>query len=112
MKPALLIKSSCCGIGAEIAYHAALKNYDICFNYASDHAQAEQVASRVRSQGAWVNATIPGIVDTEIKANSGRPSCFAERGSNPDEIANAVIWLLDEKNTYKNGACIPVSGGI
>ena len=34
------------------------------------------------------------------------------RGGHPEEIANAVMWLLDDKNTFTNGACIPVSGGV
>jgi NAD(P)-dependent dehydrogenase (short-subunit alcohol dehydrogenase family) len=67
-----------------------------------------------------VNTILPGIVDTETHASSGRPSRFAERNTsmpmgrdgNPDKITNAVMWLLDEKNTFTNGACIPVPGGI
>jgi NAD(P)-dependent dehydrogenase (short-subunit alcohol dehydrogenase family) len=78
------------------------------------------LAKEVAKEGIRVNAVLPGIVDTEIHANSGKPNRFAERGAlmpmgrggRPDEVANAVMWLLDEKITFTNGACIPVSGGV
>ena len=78
------------------------------------------LAKEVAKEGIRVNAILPGIVDTDIHANSGKPDRFAERGAlmpmgrggHPEEIANAVMWLLDDKNTFTNGACIPVSGGI
>ena len=78
------------------------------------------LAKEVAKEGIRVNAILPGIVDTDIHANSGKPNRFAERGDlmpmgrggHPEEIANAVMWLLDDKNTFTNGACIPVSGGV
>ena len=78
------------------------------------------LAKEVAKEGIRVNAILPGIVDTDIHANSGKPNRFAERGAlmpmgrggHPEEIANAVMWLLDDKNTFTNGACIPVSGGV
>jgi NAD(P)-dependent dehydrogenase (short-subunit alcohol dehydrogenase family) len=78
------------------------------------------LAKEVAKEGIRVNAILPGIVDTDIHANSGKPNRFTERGAlmpmgrggHPEEIANAVMWLLDDKNTFTNGACIPVSGGV
>ena len=78
------------------------------------------LAKEVAKEGIRVNAILPGIIDTEIHANSGKPDRFEERGAmmpmgrggHPEEIANAVMWLLDENNTFTNGACIPVSGGV
>ncbi len=78
------------------------------------------LAKEVAKEGIRVNAILPGIVDTEIHAANGRPNRFADvganmpmgRGGTPQEIANAVMWLLDENNSYTNGACISVSGGV
>jgi NAD(P)-dependent dehydrogenase (short-subunit alcohol dehydrogenase family) len=93
-------------------------------NYAASkgavNAMTIGLAKEVAKEGIRVNAVLPGIVDTEIHANSGKPNRFAERGTlipmgrggRPDEVANAVMWLLDEKITFTNGACIPVSGGV
>ncbi len=78
------------------------------------------LAKEVAKENIRVNAILPGIVDTEIHAGGGRPNRFEERGQTlpmgrggqPEEIANAVMWLLDENNTFTNGACIPVAGGV
>jgi NAD(P)-dependent dehydrogenase (short-subunit alcohol dehydrogenase family) len=104
------------GIGTEKPLHAARKRFETCINYTRDLEQAELFAS----QGILANTILPGIVDVETHANGGQPNWFAERGAlipmgrggNPDEVANAVMSLLDENNTFTNGACIPVSGGI
>ncbi|NQV98059.1 MAG: SDR family oxidoreductase [Rhodospirillales bacterium] len=78
------------------------------------------LAKEVAKENIRVNAIMPGIVDTEIHANSGRPNRIAERahllpmgrGGQPEEIANAVMWLLDDNNTFTSGACIPVAGAV
>ena len=94
-----------------------------CVRYAASkgavNAMTIGLAKEIAKEGIRVNAILPGIVDTEIHANSGKSNRFAQRGDlmpmrrggNSDEVVNAVMWLLDEKNTFTNGACIPVSGG-
>lgn len=78
------------------------------------------LAKEVAKEGIRVNAINPGIVHTDIHANSGRPNRIAEvsgrlpmgRGGQPEEIANAILWLLDDNNTFTSGACIPVAGAV
>ena len=78
------------------------------------------LAKEVAAENIRVNAINPGIVHTEIHADAGRPNRIAEkspllpmrRGGQPKEIANAVMWLLDDNNTFTSGACIPVSGAV
>ena len=78
------------------------------------------LAKEVAAENIRVNAINPGIVDTEIHAEGGRPNRIVEkspllpmgRGGQPKEIANAVLWLLDDNNTFTSGACIPVAGAV
>jgi len=34
------------------------------------------------------------------------------RTGRPEEIANAVLYLLSDMSTYTNGAVLPVDGGF
>jgi len=69
--------------------------------------------------GLRVNAVAPGLVDTDIHADSGLPDRLATlapqtpmgRAAAPEEIAEAVIWLLSDKASFTNGAILRVAGG-
>jgi NAD(P)-dependent dehydrogenase (short-subunit alcohol dehydrogenase family) len=71
------------------------------------------------SDGIRVNAVAPGLVETDIHAAAGdpdRPRRMAAgiplgRGAKPEEIAEAVLWLLSPSATYVTGAILAVSGG-
>jgi len=70
-------------------------------------------------KGVTVNTVSPGYVSTAMTQAmpekvldsiiSGIPM---GRMAQPAEIASAVLWLTDEKNTYTTGANIPVNGGL
>ena len=69
--------------------------------------------------GLRVNAVAPGLVETDIHADSGLPDRLATlapqtpmgRAAAPEEIAEAVIWLLSDKASFTNGAVLRVAGG-
>jgi NAD(P)-dependent dehydrogenase (short-subunit alcohol dehydrogenase family) len=77
------------------------------------------LAREVASEGIRVNAVAPGLVETDIHAAAGdpdRPQLLASgiplgRGGKPEEIAEAVLWLLSPAAAYITGAILPVSGG-
>lgn len=77
------------------------------------------LASEVAGQGIRVNAVRPGIIYTDIHASGGEPdriervrhSVPMKRGGQPDEVAEAVVWLLSEQASYCTGSFIDVSGG-
>jgi NAD(P)-dependent dehydrogenase (short-subunit alcohol dehydrogenase family) len=77
------------------------------------------LAREVASDGIRVNAVAPGLVETDIHAAAGdpdRPQRMAMgiplgRGAQPEEIAEAVIWLLSPAASYVTGAILAVSGG-
>ena len=65
-----------------------------------------------------VNAVGPGPVETPLlaKGSGGDPHSYASfvpmgRIGQPDEIADAVVWLLSDEARYVTGHTLPVDGG-
>jgi len=77
------------------------------------------IAKEVAGEGIRVNAVAPGFVDTEIHAASGMPDRLAEdaykvplgRAAAPQEIAEAIVWLLSDAASYVTGTVLRVAGG-
>lgn len=72
--------------------------------------------------GIRVNAVCPGVIDTEMVARftHGDPGAEADmlatepvgRLGRPEEIADAVVWLLSDRATFVTGQAIAVDGGF
>lgn len=77
------------------------------------------LAKEVADEGIRVNAVRPGLIETDIHASGGMPeraSALAptvpmKRTGTPEEIANAVVWLLSPEASYTTGAVLDVTGG-
>jgi len=77
------------------------------------------LAREVAEEGIRVNAVRPGVIRTEIHASGGEPGRVErvklavpmKRGGEPEEVARAILWLLDDESSYSTGAFIDVSGG-
>jgi NAD(P)-dependent dehydrogenase (short-subunit alcohol dehydrogenase family) len=77
------------------------------------------LAREVAAEGIRVNAVAPGHVLTELHAASGdpeRPTRLAPtipmgRAGTPEEIAEAVLWLLSPAASYTTGTILAASGG-
>jgi NAD(P)-dependent dehydrogenase (short-subunit alcohol dehydrogenase family) len=66
-----------------------------------------------------VNAVGPGPIDTPLlaKGTGGDPHSYASfvpmgRIGQPDEIADAVVWLLSDEAKFVTGHTLPVDGGV
>lgn len=73
------------------------------------------LAKEVAREGIRVNAVSPGLVFTDFN-EPGRVERLADevpigRGASPEEIANAILWLLNGDSAYVLGANLVVSGG-
>ncbi len=66
-----------------------------------------------------MNCVRPGIIDTGIHARGGQPDRIARiaprvpmaRAGTPDEVAQAILWLLSDAASYVTDAILDVSGG-
>jgi NAD(P)-dependent dehydrogenase (short-subunit alcohol dehydrogenase family) len=94
------------GAGEYVFYAAAKGGVDALTN---------GLAREVAKESVRVNAVRPGPTDTEIHA-PGRleritPLLPMARPGQPDEIAEAVLFLLSDAASYITGAVLNVSGG-
>jgi NAD(P)-dependent dehydrogenase (short-subunit alcohol dehydrogenase family) len=69
--------------------------------------------------GVRVNAVGPGPVETPllVKGTGGDPHSYASfvpmgRIGQPEEIADAVVWLLSDEARYVTGHTLPIDGGV
>lgn len=77
------------------------------------------LAKEVATEGIRVNGVRPGVIYTEIHASGGEPGRVdrvkahvpMQRGGQPIEIAQAVMWLLSEQASYTTGSLLDVTGG-
>lgn len=93
-------------------------------HYAAGKAAVEGLtvglAREVADCGIRVNAVSPGTALTEIHAAAGEPDRPARvaaripmrRPGRPEEIAEAVLWLLSERASYVTGTVLRVAGGL
>jgi NAD(P)-dependent dehydrogenase (short-subunit alcohol dehydrogenase family) len=102
---------------------ARLGGVDLYVDYAASKGAIDTMtiglSREVAREGIRVNAVRPGMIETEIHADSGDPdrarkvadTIPAGRPGTAEEIANAVVWLLSEEASYVQGAILDVSGG-
>jgi acetoacetyl-CoA reductase len=83
------------------------------------HGFTMAIAQETALKGVTVNTVSPGYIATEMtKAiapdilDSITQTIPMRRMGEPEEIAQAVAWLADERTTYVTGANIPVNGGL
>ena len=77
------------------------------------------LALEVAREGIRVNAVAPGFIKTEIHASSGLPDRMESApeiipmgyAALPEEVAEAILWLLSDEAGYVTGETLRVAGG-
>jgi len=77
------------------------------------------LSKEVGGEGIRVNAVRPGVIHTEIHASGGDPGRADRigagaplgRAGEPEEIAQAILWLASDEASYVSGAILDVAGG-
>lgn len=98
------------GAGGFIPYAAAKAGVDVL---------TKGLGKEVAHEGIRVNGLRPGLIDTDIQADTGIPERIARFGASvpigragtAEEVAEAALWLLSDKAAYVTGTVFNVSGG-
>lgn len=73
------------------------------------------LAQEVTGEGVRVNAVSPGLTNTSMphkdQIDIGIASIPEGRAAEPEEIAQAIVWLLSAQASFVSGANIRVAGG-
>jgi NAD(P)-dependent dehydrogenase (short-subunit alcohol dehydrogenase family) len=95
------------GMPGEYVHYAASK--------AAVNALTTGLALEVAAEGIRVASVSPGLIDTELQIPERfarlAPNTPMHRAGSPEEVAEAVVWLLSEKASYVTGADLLVTGG-
>ncbi|WP_104403370.1 SDR family oxidoreductase [Vibrio penaeicida] len=114
------------GGGAIVNVSSAASRLGAPFEYVDYAASKGAVDSltkglslEVAAQNIRVNAVRPGLIHTDIHADGGEPgrvdrlasSLPLQRGGTPEEVANAIAWLLSDEASYVTGSFTEIAGG-
>ena len=95
------------GMPGEYVHYAASK--------AAVNALTTGLALEVAAEGIRVASVSPGLIDTAIQMPDRfarlAPTTPMRRAGSPEEVAEAVVWLLSDKASYVTGADLLVTGG-
>jgi NAD(P)-dependent dehydrogenase (short-subunit alcohol dehydrogenase family) len=77
------------------------------------------LAKEVAAEGIRVNAVRAGFIYTDMHASGGEPGRVdrlkdtipMRRGGSPEEVSEAILWLLSDAASYVTGTFIDVTGG-
>lgn len=90
-----------------VAHYAASKAGIICFT--------KSLAREFGPYGVTVNAVSPGIIDTEMAKTvlkRRKASIPLGRIGTPEDVANAVLFLVSDEASYITGEILDVNGGL
>lgn len=102
---------------------AQLGSPGVYIDYAASKGAVDSLtvglARELIGEGIRVNGVRPGIIATEIHAESGTVNGLAAaaagipigRLGRVDEVAEAIVWLMSDAASYTVGATLDVAGG-
>jgi NAD(P)-dependent dehydrogenase (short-subunit alcohol dehydrogenase family) len=115
------------GVGGSIVNVSSAASYlgspNEFIDYAASKAAVDTMtiglAKEVAAEGIRVNAVRPGLVYTDIQDLSGipnrvdalAPNIPMQRGGQPIEVAELILWLASDAASYVTGTLVNCSGG-
>ncbi|QOV67167.1 SDR family NAD(P)-dependent oxidoreductase [Citrobacter sp. BDA59-3] len=82
-------------------------------------AATKTMSAELGPQGVRVNAIAPGVISTAMTASLPEEvmtrqmlRCELKRPGQPEEVANALMWLASDASSYVTGQVIRIDGGM
>lgn len=105
-------------VSSQAALHGGNRISPYAASKAAINAFTVGLAREVATDGIRANVVSPGIIATEqhdFTDPNNRERLSANipmaRIGTPEEVAEAILWLLSEKASYVTGTILPVAGG-
>lgn len=107
-------------LSSAAAYLGAAGQYvDYAASKAAIDTFTKGLANEVANESIRVNAVRPGLIYTDLHASGGQPGRVEQmehmvpmkRGGSTQEVAQAILWLMNEDASYVTGECLNVTGG-
>jgi len=71
----------------------------------------EALAEELKQRGITVNALLPSIIDTAAN-RADMPDADFSRWVRPEQIGDAIVFLLSDRAQAITGALIPIVGRV
>lgn len=108
-------------VGSAAAHRGSPNEYvDYAASKGAIDSLTEGLAKELATDGIRVNTVRPGVIDTQIHIEGGRPDKAHQaksriplgRAGQPEEIARALLWLASSEASFTTGAILDVDGGV
>lgn len=111
-------------LGSQLAQAGGRSNAAYLASKGAVASLARSMALDHAAAGIRVNTVLPGAIDTPLLArafaraidpDAARAASAARhamgRLGQPEEVAQAILWLASDASSFTTGACLPVEGG-
>lgn len=107
-------------VGSAASYTGAPNEYvDYAASKGAMDSMTKGLSLEVAKDGIRVNGVRPGCIYTDMHATGGEPERVDRlapmipmgRGGQPEEVAEAIAWLLSDKASFATGTFIDLAGG-
>ena len=108
-------------VGSAAAHRGSPNEYvDYAASKGAIDSLTEGLSKELAADGIRVNTVRPGVIDTLIHIEGGRPDKARQaedripmgRAGQPEEIARALLWLASSEASFTTGALLDVDGGV